>query len=150
MNLVIQAVTQLPLAELALLITESRREGWQNIRRLADDWASGTNRFDRPGEQLLLARIDGQVVGVCGLNVDPYAGDVSIGRVRRLYVVEVHRRHGVGRALVHAVIAAATGQFATLRVRTHDADAAQFYERLGFEPSADSGHCTHQMVLPPP
>jgi GNAT superfamily N-acetyltransferase len=147
---VIKAVSQLDLAELSSLIAESGREGWQNIRRLADEWTSGANRFNRPGEQLFLARIDGQVVGVCGLNFDPYAGDDSIGRIRRLYVLKAHRRQGVGRALVRTVVDAAAARFRTLHVRTNDAGAGRFYEAIGFEKSAESGHVTHCLALTGP
>ncbi len=69
-----------PLAE------EAEAEGWQFVRRLAEEWYDGTNRFDRPGETLFGAWAAGTLVGVCGLNVDPYVGDPSVGRVRRLFV----------------------------------------------------------------
>ena len=74
------------------------------------------NRFDRAGEALFGGRIDGQLVGICGLNVDPYAADDGIGRVRHLYVWSIHRRLGVGRALVTHVIQAAHGRFRAGRI----------------------------------
>jgi GNAT superfamily N-acetyltransferase len=94
-----------PPAEcLGALIADSEGHGLRFVRRLADDWAGGTNRFDRPGEALFVARIAGEVVGVCGLNVDPYETAPAIARVRHLYVLAAHRRHGVGRDLVSAVV----------------------------------------------
>jgi len=92
---------------LAALVAESEQAGWRFVRRLADDWTAGTNRFDQPGEALFAAWSAGRPVGVCGLNVDPYILDRGVGRVRRLYVLTEYRRRGVGQRLVRAVIAAA-------------------------------------------
>ena len=143
----IERLLDLPAAHLAPLIAESEQAGLRFVSRLAEEWESGRNRFDRPGEALFGARTDGRLVGVCGLNVDPYAGEPRIGRVRHLYVVIAHRRHGVGRQLVGAVVAAAHGRFATLRLSTANPQAARLYETLGFRPRAGDGQCTHVMEI---
>jgi hypothetical protein len=75
-------VTELDLNVLQELRAESSREGFRFIERLCDEWASGANRFNDSGEALFLAVVDGQVVGVCGLNRDPYTSAPNIGRVR--------------------------------------------------------------------
>jgi GNAT superfamily N-acetyltransferase len=143
---IVQA-TELASGEFAPIIAESESEGWRFLRRLVDDWTRGANRFDRPGEALFVARNDGCVVGVCGLNLDPYTSDEATGRVRRLYVLQSHRGKGIGQRLVKTVIAAATGRFRRLRVRTENAEAARLYERLGFEPVEGDGECTHILEL---
>lgn len=127
---------------LGVLLAESEQAGSRMVRRLVEEWASGANRFDRPGEALFAARIDGRLVGVCGLNVDPYSAEPRLGRVRHLYVLSAYRRRGVGRQLVAEVIAAARGRFDHLRLSTGNPEAARFYERLGFR-SAEVAHCTH-------
>jgi GNAT superfamily N-acetyltransferase len=141
-----------PLAEppahgLGPLIAESERAGLAFVQRLAEDWSSGANRFDRPGEVLLVARIAGEIVGVCGLNVDPYAAGPAVGRVRHLYVLSAARRHGVGTGLVTAIVQAARGRFDVLRLRTNNPAAAQLYERLGFRPTTNVADCSHVMDL---
>lgn len=141
----VERLYELPADRLAVLITESERAGLQFVRRLAEEWASGRNRFDRPGEALFGALLDGRLVGVCGLNVDPYAAGPRVGRVRHLYVSAAHRRLGVGRQLVSAVVAAARGPFSTLRLHTANPAAARLYESLGFRPHAGDAHCTHLM-----
>jgi len=141
----IQRLHELPPDRVAPLIAESEQAGLRFVRRLVEEWASGRNRFDRPGEALFGALIDGHLVGVCGLNVDPYAGDPRIGRVRHLYVLTTHRRGGVGRRLVGAVVAAARGPFATLRLSTANPAAARLYEALGFRRRGGDAHCTHVM-----
>ena len=128
------------------LVVESEGVGLGFLRRLVDEWASGRNRFDRPGEALFGAWMDGHLVGVCGLNVDPYGASPSVGRVRHLYVLTVHRRLGVGRRLVAEVIRVAAGRFDRLRLRTHNPAAARLYEALGFRP-ADEADCTHAMEV---
>jgi len=114
------------------LTADSERDGMRFVRRLADEWVSGANRFHRPGETLFAAHASGAVVGVCGLNVDPYARDPRTGRVRHLYVATAHRGRGLGERLVREVLAAARGRFDVLRLRTTNPAAARLYERLGF------------------
>jgi GNAT superfamily N-acetyltransferase len=145
--IVVDLVRDLPPEALAPLVAESEHEGWRFVRRLADEWASGTNRFDGPGEVLFVARVDGSIIGVCGLTADPYTTDEATGRVRRLYVLRSYRGSGIGGQLVRAVMAAATGRFQRLRVRTRSPEAGQLYQRLGFQPVAGVADCTHILEL---
>src|SRR5436309_11313799 len=124
-----------PLADrLAELVAESEEAGFRLVSRLVEDWESGRNRFDGPGEAFFAAVCGARVVGVCGLNADPYTAAPGVGRVRRLYVLAGFRRSGVGRQLVRAVVEAADGHFQQLRLRTEGRAAARFYEVLGFTP----------------
>jgi GNAT superfamily N-acetyltransferase len=143
----VEQLAQSPAACLGALIAESEAAGLRFVRRLADEWTDGTNRFDRAGEALFIGRIAGEVVGVCGLNVDPYTTAPATGRVRHLYVGVAHRRRGVGGRLVASVIEAARGRFDHLRLRTHNPEAAALYERLGFRRRDDVADCTHVMEL---
>jgi GNAT superfamily N-acetyltransferase len=136
-----------PVECVSELVLESERHGLRFIRRLAEEWTSGANRFDQPGEALFVARIGERVVGVCGLNVDPFTAEPRVGRVRHLYVLSRQRRLGVGRRLVLEVIGAARGRFGRLRLRTEDSGAARFYETLGFRSTVDADDCTHIMFL---
>jgi len=147
---VIERVTGAPAGTLDDLLVESEREGSRFVRRLSDEWATGTNRFDRPGEALFAARLGDRLIGVCGLNVDPYAAAANVGRVRRLYVLSAHRRLGAGRQLVLAVLEAARGRFDVLHLRTTNPVAAQLYESLGFRPSSATADYTHALELGSP
>jgi RimJ/RimL family protein N-acetyltransferase len=131
----------------APLIIESELEGWFFVRRLAEEWSSGANRFQRPGERLYLAHSGNKVIGVCGLNIDPYATDPTIGRVRRLFVTSEHRGKRIGSRLIRSVVAAAHGKFRLLRVRTENPIAGALYERLGFQPVIGATDCTHMLAL---
>jgi GNAT superfamily N-acetyltransferase len=147
MDLLIERLRDLPVDGLDGLLAESEQAGIRFVRRLVEEWGSGANRFDRPGEALFGARAGGQWVGVCGLNIDPYAAEERVGRVRHLYVLLSFRRLGVGRRLVAEVVEAARGRFDALRLRTNNPTAARFYERLGFGPSGAAGHSTHIMMF---
>src|SRR5919197_848133 len=68
----IERLEKSPADTLGALIAESERFGLSFVRKLAEEWTSGTNRFDGPGELLIVARRANELVGVCGLNVDPY------------------------------------------------------------------------------
>ena len=90
----VYATTTLP-AEIGAMATEAESEGFRFVTRLVAEWAQGENRFDRDGEILFIARDDGRVVGVCGVNVDPYADSAGIARLRHLYVTLSSRRTGI-------------------------------------------------------
>jgi catechol 2,3-dioxygenase-like lactoylglutathione lyase family enzyme/GNAT superfamily N-acetyltransferase len=135
---------------LATLVMDSEAQGVRFVRRLVDEWATGVNRFDQPGEALFVARRAGAVVGVCGLNIDPYVGrdgERRVGRVRHLYVVSTHRRLGIGGRLLGEVLAAARGWFELVHLRTGDPAAAALYERRGFRPTGGDAHCTHIIAV---
>jgi len=138
-------IRELDVAALAELRRESSNEGYQFIERLCDEWASRTNRFDAPGEALFLATIGDQVVGVCGLNRDPYVPDPRVGRIRRLYITPAHRRGGVGRALLEAVVTHARGHFHWLRLRTDDVGG--FYLAHGFRRITSEPDATHVLAV---
>ena len=129
------------------LVAEGEARGFRFMARLAADWRSGANRFDRPREVLLGARERGELVGVCGLNVDPFAGDAGVGRVRHLYVCEARRGAGIGERLLDGVVARARGAFRELHLRAREAGAAGFYERRGFERRSGVETCTHVLRL---
>ena len=131
-TMTIARITELDFAAIDILCAESVAEGHKFVARLFDEWRSGMNRFNAPGEAFFVAESATGIVGVCGLNRDPYAGDASIGRIRHLYVLRAHRREGIGRALITAVIDAARIHFRTLRLRTTPA-AEAFYRALGFK-----------------
>jgi len=114
------------------LIPASVKEGFSPMRWLKEQWDTGTNRFSEPGEALCIARLGGRLVGVCGLNRDPFTRDSGTGRLRRLYVLPELRRKGIGRVLVLRVLEDAQGHFDRVELRTLDDQSAEFFEALGF------------------
>jgi GNAT superfamily N-acetyltransferase len=145
-SLRIERVHEPAAGDLAALVEDSERHGVRFVRRLAEEWASGANRFDRPGEALFMAWIEREAVGIGGLNIDPYAIAPGVGRVRHVYVLSARRRAGVGERLMHAILDAARGRFEIARLRTSNPAAARLYERLGFQP-VDAADCSHTLAL---
>jgi GNAT superfamily N-acetyltransferase len=144
----IHRLHELPPDRFADLVTESGQAGFRFLRRLLEEWDDGSNRFSGPGEALFAADVGDRIVGVCGLNCDPYWPGGRVGRVRHLYVAVAFRGRGVGRLLMAAVVAAARDAFDRLRLRTDSAAAAQFYEALGFRRCDEEANCTHTLELP--
>jgi GNAT superfamily N-acetyltransferase len=128
------------------LLEESRLEGYWMLVRLRDGWERGASRFGRRGELLLGAWQDKTLAGVGGLNVDPYVEERREGRVRHVYVSAAHRRHGVGRLLLTAIIARARDHFPVLNVRAPEA-ASPFYEALGFRRVQGEEFITHRKAF---
>ena len=125
------------------LRAEALAEGFRQVERLAAEWASRTTRFDREGEALLAARLNGILAGIGGLTIEPVVPGAL--RMRRFYVRPRFRRGGVGRELATALLerTGQTGRVITVNAAT---GSVLFWEALGFKPDLREGH-TH--VLKP-
>ena len=116
------------------LVEAANQEGLAFVAKTRTEWRNGTNRFDRAGEGFLVAETaDGGIIGMCGLNVDPFLADPAVGRLRHLYVAPESRLVGVGRTLVAACLGLAATTFDRVRLRTYDPTATAFYRALGFD-----------------
>ena len=144
----ISRVDELPpdLEELRLASVD---EGFEFVTRLAREWKSGVQKFDRDGEAFFTARLHGNLVGIGGLSIDPYdKSERPAGRVRHLYVEENARGEGVGSALLQVILAQADGQFRNVRLRTAHSSIDRFYQTRGFR-SIDDENATHEIWLSP-
>lgn len=99
----IKTVLDLPPGIEALRI-EASSAGFRFMEKLTKEWETQTNRFDKPGELLAGAFQNGQLVAIGGLNIDPYAGDITIARLRHLYVLKRIRRQGVASRLARYLL----------------------------------------------
>ena len=140
----IHQVTHLP-PQIPVLEKEAVAEGFRFITRLTSEWHSGSNRFDAPGECLMAAYVEQQLVGIGGLSVDPFTHP-STGRLRRVYVVPASRGQQVGRRLVSALLAHAALHFESVRLYSDTAEASTFYLRCGFTRTEDV-QATHSVQL---
>jgi putative acetyltransferase len=91
----------------------------------------------QPHIRFFVARLNGAAVGCGGIALfDDFA------EVKRMYVRETVRGHGVARALLRRIeMEARAAGFAVLRLETGDRQAAalRFYARAGFEPCVAFG-----------
>ncbi|MCA9053119.1 MAG: GNAT family N-acetyltransferase [Planctomycetaceae bacterium] len=129
-------IVDLDPRDLDELIAISQREGFAMVSRLQADYVSGLNRFDQPGERLFAWIESGRWLAVGGLNIEVHPQFADAGRIRRLYVGPDHRRRGIGRALVGAIVMHGRGAFRQFTCRVGPIQARGFYERLGFLPVA--------------
>ena len=139
---------QLPLKGFDELVQEASAEGYAFLASAQSEWATGVNRFSKPGEAFYGVFVEEQLVAVGGLSLDPYLNMPGIGRVRRIYVRSAWRRQGIGALLVAAILADARQSFRTVRLRADNAGAARLYETFGFVPLADQ-HATHILHFEP-
>ncbi len=126
--------------QLDIMRAEANAEGYRMLDRLATEWDAGATRFDRVGEALLAARMDGVLAGIGGLTHDPVAAGAL--RMRRFYVRPSFRRCGIGRMLAGALLRqpGCVGRAVTVNAGTVAAPA--FWAALGFIPDLREGH-TH-------
>ena len=143
--LTVSRLLSLPAA-LAVLECEAVSEGFRMITRLRNEWQTGANRFEREGEVLLGTFRADRLLGIGGLNRDPYINDPRAGRLRHLYVMKDERRAGIGRDLVERILGHATSNFDSVRLWTDR--AASFYDRLGFD-RVDGPKMTHVYLIRP-
>lgn len=137
---------ELPVDGIDRLLDEACVEGYSFVETLLEDWATGQNRFDAPGE-ILCGHLDqGQVVAVGGLNRDPFVGQPDVGRIRRVYVRSDWRRRGVGRVLVSALIEHARMSFRCVRLRADNPRTSAFYETMGFT-AIDDANASHILIF---
>jgi len=115
------------------LLKESKANGYDFIQRAIDDWNRGTNQFSKPGEKLFGLTLSTELIGIGGLNCDPYISDKNIGRVRHLYVKEAYRKKGNATLLMNMIINEAKHHYTVLRLFTDNPGAGQFYINLGFQ-----------------
>ena len=130
--------------DLSLLLEEALDEGFDFVERTRTEWITAENRFDLDREGFWVATISSGVIGMCGINIDPYVGDSMVGRLRHLYVADNYRGNGIGAELVSTVMRFAVGRFHTVQLRTPSALADKFYDEYGFDRST-SENASHEI-----
>ena len=115
------------------LVDESKREGNVFVQRTIEDWNNGSNRFSETAEGLWGLVSEMELIGIGGLNRDPYTEHAGTGRVRHLYIRQAYRRKGCATLLMNTIIERARLHFRVLRLFTANPVASVFYEQLGFE-----------------
>jgi GNAT superfamily N-acetyltransferase len=119
----------------AVEVREIQARDVEAVRRLLfengwiDERVSNLEQFRAllsKSQRALVAMHDGEIVGFARAICD----ELSNGYLSMLVVAEPHRRKGVGRALVEAVIGG--NDRISWMLRVGDREVAPFYEKLGF------------------
>ncbi|MBI1259146.1 MAG: GNAT family N-acetyltransferase [Chloroflexi bacterium] len=146
-EITVHPIEKLTLNELRPLLDESLVEGYRFLQTLWDEYESGRNRFDRPDARLFGLFDDQYLVGVGGVQRDPYQNRPDVGRVRHVYVLEAYRRQGAGKRLVETLVNYARDHFDLLTLRTQTQAATAFYEAIGFDNQPEVSQATHCLWL---
>lgn len=148
-NISLKRISDLSGLEPFELVEESKLAGYRHVVRLVEDYNSGINTFDKQGEVLLGAFDKQRLIGICGLNQEPYNLEPGIGRLRRMYVLHEYRRMGIGRILVNEITRLAQDQFKVLVLHTENKEAEVFYTSLGFLNNNRYENVSHYKLLDP-
>ncbi len=140
----IKLLTDLP-DDFLILESESKIEGFRFLEKMKTEWASGKNRFNKTGEALYGIFENDKLVGIGGINIDPYLNEQSIGRVRHLYILKDYRKYGLGSRLVKIILDNGSKSFLKVRLKTDTLVASKFYEKLGFE-VVEGESASHQWI----
>lgn len=130
------------ILSLQKMAEESKLRGEGVVEKTIAEWLSGKNKFEKVGEKLWGLVINNEIIGMGGLNQDPYLNDETVGRVRHVYIMKEYRGRGLSRVLLNLIISLAKEHYTTLRLSTHNPIAASLYESLGFE-KVDEIKATH-------
>ena len=140
-GLVIRRGTDADLPRVVELLALGAVPGTREERRAEPErYREALAEIDRSGSALLVAELDGQLVGVCQLIVFRHiqAGAGRCAEIESMHVHPDQRGHGVGTALVRHAIerARALGCYRVqLTSNVVREDAHRFYESAGFTPS---------------
>ena len=142
----IQQITALP-KEMCTLAAAAKADGHRNIETLVREFESGENRFGNCGEGLFLAYDAGILIGIGGVNVDPFESPLRVARVRRLFVALDTRRRGVATALMQHIEDLARVHFARIQLFTDSEVAGRFYVSRGYAPVYNRVKVSHEKVF---
>ncbi|MFC9415029.1 GNAT family N-acetyltransferase [Bacillus mobilis] len=128
----IQQIEDLMIYEHDYLVQESKEEGFHFLIRLISEYENKINTFNKTGECLYGIFQGEKLIGIGGLNEDPYTENNKIGRVRRFYIAKEYRRKGVGRLLLLRILSDAKKYFNTVVLHTDTEQGDKFYTSSGF------------------
>ncbi len=123
-----------------LLRHAAEGEAFDMLATLAREWASGSTRFDGDGEALVAAFDGDLLVGMGGIQADPQVDGAL--RMTRFYVRPSYRRRRVGWQIAAALLERPDSQAKNITLHAPHAEAARFWEALGFVRDERDGH-TH-------
>ena len=133
MNIKIVTAEQLP-DQIETLATLARKEGYNLVDKLIEEYRTGKNCFSHGNEYLVVAHDGKKLVGCGGLNQQWGDNGIEdrIGRVRRFYVHPKYRQHGVGKQLLAYLEQLARPHYSALCLQTDTRLAASFYQKQNY------------------
>ncbi len=132
-----RSATRTPVVRVLAVTSPAEREAAYAVRRLVfqdEQRVPLELEFDADDDRALhmIAKAGHAVIGTGRLVLHP-----EYAKIGRMAVVREWRRHGVGRALLHALLAEAVRSGARRAVLHAQVRAIGFYERSGFTATGD-------------
>ncbi|WP_180053841.1 GNAT family N-acetyltransferase [Acinetobacter sp. YH12236] len=133
MDIKIVTAEQLP-DQIDTLATLARKEGYDLIDKLIEEYRTGKNCFSQNNEFLACAYDGNKLIACGGLNQQWGDNGIEerIGRVRRFYVHPKYRQHGVGKQLLAYLEQLARPFYSALCLQTDTKLAANFYQKQNY------------------
>ncbi len=144
----IKKITDIRSAGLDEILTESKECGYGMIERLITEWESGITDFSNKNEAYFAYEEYGKILGIGGINEEPYLRIKEYGRMRHLYVLKTWRHRGIGKEIVRATIEFAKAYYELVTLMTpKDGSADAFYESIGFKKCDSLERVSHTLAL---
>nr|WP_242213412.1 GNAT family N-acetyltransferase [Bacillus cereus group sp. BfR-BA-01383] len=133
--------------EINHLVQESKEEDFNFLAKLVNEYETGINTFNKTGECLYGIFQEEMLIGIGGLNKDPYTEDNKIGRLRRFYISKDYRRIGLGKLLLNRLLSHAEKYFQIVVLHTDTKQGDMFYTANGFVKGEICKGSSHYKVL---
>lgn len=131
-DIYIQQIEDLMIYEYDYLVQESKDEGFNFLLKLINEYKNEINTFNKTVECLYGIFQGENLIGIGGLNVDPYTENNKIGRLRRFYISKDYRRTGLGNLLLNRLLSHAEKNFQIVVLHTDTKQGNAFYLANGF------------------
>ncbi|ABK85855.1 acetyltransferase [Bacillus cereus] len=143
----IQQIENLMKYEFKYLVQESKEEGFKFLKKLINEYENELNTFNKSGECLYGIFQGEKLIGIGGLNADPYTENNKIGRLRRFYIAKDYRRIGLGKLLLNKLLSHAEKYFKVVVLHTDTKQGDVFYTANGFVKREVYKRSSHYKVL---
>lgn len=143
----IQQIEDLMIYEHDYLVQESKEEGFNFLKNLINEYENELNTFNKSGECLYGIFQEERLIGIGGLNEDPYTENNKIGRLRRFYIAKDYRRIGLGKLLLNQLLSHAEKYFKVVVLHTDTKQGDVFYTANGFVKGELFKGSSHYKVL---
>jgi GNAT superfamily N-acetyltransferase len=124
------------------LRADAEADGHRHMTRLATELELTPQLF----HAVLAAYVDNSLAGIGAITDEPQPMSEPAWRMRRLYVHREFRRRSVGRAIASALLKEAINRVRIVTVHAGTANAARFWEALGFRQAARKAW-THETLV---
>ena len=119
-------------------------EGYRFVARLGQRWRRGSYDTDSLAT-ICAAMVDDELAAIGAQTYDEYDPSPLHRRIRHFYVLPLHRRSGIGRALARRLIEDAFALAPRLHLRATHALSVAFWDAMNFQRSSRTDR-SHEMV----